>query len=82
MHPATRCLGAISFSLYLLHGIVFKLLIYALNRAGLASLSPVVYWLMISAVACATVGLCAVTYRWIEFPFLSISRPPRPVPKN
>ena len=34
-HPAIRCLGAISFSLYLLHGIMFRLVFRLLKSAGL-----------------------------------------------
>ena len=72
-HPAIRCLGAMSFSLYLLHGIVFRLVFRALKAAGLADLPQLDYWLIIIVTAIATIFLCAATYRWIEFPFLSIS---------
>jgi peptidoglycan/LPS O-acetylase OafA/YrhL len=70
-HPAMRCLGAISFSLYLLHGIAFKLVAHGLKAAGLTSLSSVDCWGIFVATACVTTGICALTYRWIEFPFLS-----------
>ena len=73
VHPALRCLGAISFSLYLLHGIIFKFVVYLLKTTSLYHLSPPEYWLLFFAVAVATTILCAATYRWIEFPFLSIS---------
>ena len=72
-HPAIRCLGAISFSLYLLHGIVFRFLFRILKTDGLASLPQPVCWLLVIVAAVTTTLLCAVTYRWIEFPFLSIS---------
>jgi peptidoglycan/LPS O-acetylase OafA/YrhL len=71
--PAIRCLGAISFSLYLLHGIVFRLEFHLLKNAGLTHLPQIVYWLIIVATAIAITLLCATTYRWIEFPFLSQS---------
>ncbi|MEY4918150.1 MAG: hypothetical protein RL616_2063 [Verrucomicrobiota bacterium] len=72
-HPATRCLGAISFSLYLLHGVVFHLVIGTMKAGGLTTLTSLEYWFAASVTAMATALLCAGTYRWIEFPFLSAS---------
>jgi peptidoglycan/LPS O-acetylase OafA/YrhL len=68
-----RCLGAMSFSLYLLHGIAFRLVFRLLKSAGLTSLPELDYWLIIFATAIITTLICATTYRWIEFPFLSLS---------
>ena len=73
-HPAVRCLGAMSFSLYLLHGIMFKLVFHLLKTAGLIRLPQPEYWLVIVVTAIATTCFCATTYRWIEFPFLSTSQ--------
>jgi peptidoglycan/LPS O-acetylase OafA/YrhL len=72
-HPAIRCLGAMSFSLYLLHGIVFQLVFRLLKTGGLTDLPQTDCWLIIIVTAVATTLFCAGTYRWIEFPFLSIS---------
>ena len=69
--PAMRCLGTMSFSLYLLHGIVFTFIGRELKRANLQQLSPVEFWLGFTFIAVATTCLCAATFRWIEFPFLS-----------
>jgi hypothetical protein len=44
-----------------------------LKAAGLTDLPQPDYWLIIIVTAIATTFLCATTYRWIEFPFLSIS---------
>ena len=77
-HPAIRCLGAISFSLYLLHGIMFRLVFRLLKSAGAVDLPQLDYWLIIIATAVATTLLCAATYRWIEFPFLSVSHKKNP----
>jgi peptidoglycan/LPS O-acetylase OafA/YrhL len=73
IHPAIRCLGAMSFSLYLLHGIMFQLVYYTIKTTGLTNLSHPAYWLIIIVTAITTTLLCATTYRWIEFPFLSTS---------
>jgi len=77
VHPAVRCLGAISYSLYLLHGTVFYVTVLVLKKMGLANLSEMNYWLIITLAAMATTVLCAATYRWIEFPFMT-HRPGRP----
>ena len=76
-HPAIRCLGTISFSFYLLHGIVFRLLFRILKTGGWTNLPPWSYWLILAATAVAATFLCAVTYRWIEFPFLSARKETR-----
>jgi peptidoglycan/LPS O-acetylase OafA/YrhL len=72
-HPAIRCLGAMSFSLYLIHGIIFRLVFRILKGAGLANLPQLDYWLILTVTAMATTLLCSATYRWIEFPFISRS---------
>jgi peptidoglycan/LPS O-acetylase OafA/YrhL len=72
-HPAIRCLGAMSFSLYLLHGIMFRLVFRILKTTGWADLPLPDCWLIVIVAAMATILLCAATYRWIEFPFLSTS---------
>jgi peptidoglycan/LPS O-acetylase OafA/YrhL len=72
-HPAIRCLGAMSFSLYLLHGIIFRLVFRILKEVGLTNLPQLDYWLIVTVAAMGTTLLCAATYRWIEFPFISSS---------
>jgi peptidoglycan/LPS O-acetylase OafA/YrhL len=69
--PASRALGAISYSIYLLHG----LLLYAAFRAvgavvPIAEIGAAGYWTLVAAVAGATVACSAFTYRWIELPFM------------
>lgn len=72
-HPSIRALGSISYSLYLLHGIVFYIVISVLKAAGLIALPGIYYWTIMVLAAMAATLLCAATYRWIEFPFLSRS---------
>jgi len=76
-HPMMCFLGAISFSLYMLHCIVFFLVFHWLIAAGWTNGSPLIYWLIIWGCAVCVTGLCAATYRWIEFPFLSLSHKTR-----
>ena len=79
IHPAIRCLGAISYSLYLLHGIMFYILMSTLRINGLTMLPGIVYWLLLTLAAISTAAFCAATYRWIEFPFLSKSHKKRAI---
>jgi hypothetical protein len=53
--------------------VIFRLVVGTLKTAGLTALPQVEYWLVITLTAIATTLLCAATYRWIEFPFLSSS---------
>jgi peptidoglycan/LPS O-acetylase OafA/YrhL len=73
IHPTIRCLGAMSYSLYLLHGILLYIAMNTLKTAGLTALPGAVYWLILVMTAIAATLLSAATYRWIEFPFLSQS---------
>jgi peptidoglycan/LPS O-acetylase OafA/YrhL len=76
-HPAIRCLGAVSFSLYLLHGIIFSFVVIVLRGVNLDHLSPFQFWLVFIPATVAITCLCISTYRWIEFPFLSIKHKSR-----
>lgn len=73
VRPALRCLGAYSYSLYLLHGIAFYLLVNTLKVEGLATLPEITVWAMVIVVSVGVSLFCASTYRWVEFPFLSRS---------
>jgi peptidoglycan/LPS O-acetylase OafA/YrhL len=68
--PAIRCLGTISYSLYLLHGIIYYVIVSFLKEMGFANLSGLSFWLIITAGAVGTAVLSAATYRWVEFPFI------------
>ena len=82
VRPALRCLGAYSYSLYLLHGIAFYLLMVILKKKNLATLPELTVWAMVVVVSVGVSLFCASTYRWVEFPFLSRShRKPVPAPK-
>jgi peptidoglycan/LPS O-acetylase OafA/YrhL len=84
IHPAIRCLGAVSYSLYLLHGILLFITMNTLKTAGLTTLPGPVYWLILVGTAMAAALLSAATYRWVEFPFLSQShkKATTPVPQT
>lgn len=67
--PAARLLGALSYSLYLLHGIALFVLFHfvvGLSRGG--SLTAFSHWLLIIGATPLLVVTCFVTFRWIEAP--------------
>ena len=76
-----KILGAISYSLYLTHCIVLFVIVGAADRLlGLESFGPTQYWLLVALAAVATVVLSAVTFQFVEYPFMNPKgRPVRPV---
>lgn len=69
--PAIRCLGTISYSLYLLHFTVFSAVFLVLKYVGLSDLLRTAFWPIVIASSALSVLLCSLTYRWIEHPFMS-----------
>jgi peptidoglycan/LPS O-acetylase OafA/YrhL len=87
VHPATRCLGTISYSIYLLHGILLTTTLKVLaSLIDFATLPLPAYCCLVSLLGVMLVLICAVTYRWVEHPLLvwrtpwERSRPALPTP--
>lgn len=71
VHPVTRMLGTISYSVYLLHGIVLMVVLRTVGKViNLAELPLPAYGCLVAATAVLVVVLCSITYRYIEHPFL------------
>ena len=66
----TRCLGAFSYSLYLLHGTLFYIAMSVLKSRHLLTLPAMWYWVILMFTAIAAAALSSATFRFIEFPFL------------
>jgi len=66
----TRCLGAVSYSLYLLHGTLFYAVMNFLKSANLMNFPSMWYWVILMLTAMTTTALCSMTFRFVEFPFL------------
>jgi peptidoglycan/LPS O-acetylase OafA/YrhL len=67
---AARFLGTISYSVYLMHGIVlFAVLNISNSVIPVGSLTPVLYWSLILLAAIITVLVSAITYKYVEHPF-------------
>jgi peptidoglycan/LPS O-acetylase OafA/YrhL len=68
---SAKFLGAISYSIYLLHGIVLHLVLSAVNQFHpIVTMSPLEYWAYILAAGLVTVLVSAFTYQYIEYPFI------------
>ncbi len=68
-----KVLGTISYSVYLLHGMVLYLAHPMLHRVAMTQ-SAAFYWVALTGLAVLTVLISAVTYRWIEEPFIETER--------
>ena len=72
-----RWLGAVSYSVYLLHGIVLYLVMSRVNHIiPVESLSTLAFWGVTGAAGLLTVAISAVTFCVIERPFIQV-RPSR-----
>jgi peptidoglycan/LPS O-acetylase OafA/YrhL len=67
-----RVLGAISYSIYLLHGVIVFLAATAMNHflGPLGTLGPRKYWMGMAVTGTVVVLIAAVTYRFLEHPFI------------
>lgn len=71
IRPAARLLGTISYSVYLLHGLILLGILKALgNMVSLSNLPWPLYCCLVAGIATSVVLICATTYRWVEHPFL------------
>jgi peptidoglycan/LPS O-acetylase OafA/YrhL len=78
-----RLMGIISYSVYLLHGIVLYLARPVLAQAKHQGANGVwLFWSYVLGLACITLIFCMLTYRWIESPFINIERMRRQSPRT
>lgn len=74
-----RWLGTISYSVYLLHGIVLYIVMRRVHLlAPIGSLSDTAYWSVVAGAGLLTVLGSAVTYSLIERPFIQSRPAPTP----
>ena len=70
-----RCLGQISYSVYILHGLILFTLTSFLNRyQPIAGMKIMHYWAAILFMSLLTIFVCTLSYWWIERPFLQRGR--------
>jgi peptidoglycan/LPS O-acetylase OafA/YrhL len=66
-HRLTRYLGMVSYSLYLLHGpVLFVAFRFVIGLDKAKNLSPEGHWLVVGSCAVLLMGLCSLTYFYIE----------------
>jgi len=70
---ASRYLGTISYSVYLLHGIVLFCVLRLVDRVyPIKGMNPFSFWLLIGICGLLVISLAGVTYRYVEYPFLRL----------
>lgn len=83
---AARFLGMVSYSIYLIHCVLLYAIVHAINAAaGVEHLDATQYWTLAATAAVGTVLLSALTYRYIEYPFIArkpVALPAHPVPAS
>lgn len=79
--PAAKFLSTISYSIYLLHGIVLYFVLRAVNAVyPVASLNPFLFWGVVCVAGLIVILISAVTYRFIEHPFIEKIKPKKKEP--
>jgi peptidoglycan/LPS O-acetylase OafA/YrhL len=68
-----KTVGVMSYSVYLLHGIVLYLGQPLLKRMANFH-SATLYWIALTGLGLIAVAISAITYRWIEHPFIEMER--------
>jgi peptidoglycan/LPS O-acetylase OafA/YrhL len=69
VHPVSRALGEVAYSLYLLHGLVLFVAFDLVTGVPLLrTLSPLQHWLIVLGLTPLLVGACFLTFRFIERP--------------
>ena len=70
----SKWFGEFAYSIYLLHGILlFVAINFIVGVDTVRSLTPVMYWLFIAALVPVLLGVCFLTFQWIEKPGMSLT---------
>lgn len=64
-------LGTISYSLYVMHGVVLYACTQSMNRfVELKSLDTLQYWFLVGLIGAMVIVVSSLTYRFVEYPWL------------
>ena len=69
IHPVSKALGNLSYSIYLLHGILLFVTFNILIDKPFVT-SPIVYWGIILIITPILILICHYTYHYIEYPLM------------
>ena len=70
---ASKYLGIISYSVYLLHGIVLFCILRLVNLVEpIKGMNPLHFWIVIGICGLLVISLAGITYRFIEYPCLRL----------
>lgn len=75
-----RLMGVVSYSVYLLHGIVLYMSRPLLARYVGAGHTPLEYWTVVFVLSIVALIVSLLTFRWVEFPFIQIEKRLRKAP--
>ena len=71
--PASKYLGTISYSVYLLHGIVLFCVLRLVNLVyPIQGMNPLHFWLLAGICGLLVIVFAGISYRYIEYPFLRL----------
>lgn len=71
---ASRWLGEFAYSMYLLHGLLLYVAIhYVVGVESVRTMTALMYWLVIAALVPVLLGVCFLTFRWIEKPGIDLT---------
>jgi peptidoglycan/LPS O-acetylase OafA/YrhL len=70
-NPAARYLGAISYSIYLLHGIILFVTFHSLNHwVPVKTLLPIGFWSITAICTMLVIIVAGLSYRYVEYPIM------------
>lgn len=73
-HRASRSLGELAYSVYLLHGILLYVLInWGLGLKAAEALQPLQYWLFILATTPLLIAMAYLSNKWVERPGMRLA---------
>lgn len=73
---SARLLGMVSYSIYLMHTILLFVAFRIIDHiASVASMSALTFWCVVAFCGMGLVGICALTYRLVEWPLMKMAMP-------
>ncbi|WP_432743087.1 acyltransferase [Methylobacter sp. G7] len=72
---SAKLLGSISYSTYIIHCIILYLSFYMMNMIyPIKQFNELQFWMFITSIALFLVAVSALSYRYVEYPFLNVKK--------